>query len=140
MTLDEIAQTAADALLRGETRAKEAAAEGRDPEQARAFGEGFTLVVPRLPSGRSRKIRLAGPGSPLGEIFNVREADTVASFRGSEVLRWLVRKGVKLEARVAPAAPTRDVPTSKELEAQTQEWLKGPVRPARLTLDTGMHS
>lgn len=54
----------------------------------------IALVLPRRP-GRSERMRMSGPGSPLGEIACVNTAGhTVCYFDAIDVLAWLSARGL----------------------------------------------
>jgi len=61
------------------------------------------FVLPRRP-GRAARMRLAGPGSPLGEIACVNShGHTVCHFDAIEVLAWLSAHGaVNIDMRSSP--------------------------------------
>lgn len=63
-----------------------------------------SIVLPRQPGRFSRRMRLAGPGSPLGEVACVNtDGHTVCYFDALDVLAWLsVRELVNVEVRSRP--------------------------------------
>ena len=70
----------------------------------RAFDQGLDsvpLVLARRPMPRGERVRLAGRGTPLGEILTVnRDGRIVARFDAIEVAAWATSIGV-LSAYVA---------------------------------------
>lgn len=118
MDLSELAQACADAIVRElphEPACASIPPQTIPPQRGdcdcvfRNHVPRVLLVVPRLASRRSNRIRLAGPSSPLGRIVNEQERIespcgwvTVADFDAEDVLRWLIRCGAKIECRVRP--------------------------------------
>jgi hypothetical protein len=62
------------------------------------------LVLPRSP-GRGRRMRIGGPGSPLGEIACCSSAGTVCYFGAIDVLAWLTLRGL-IQAEIAETSPS----------------------------------
>lgn len=64
-----------------------------DAVRAGAF---LTLTVQRKTPVKGNKVRLAGPGSPLGKVLDdCVEGQVVASFCPHEVKKWALKRGAK---------------------------------------------
>jgi hypothetical protein len=70
------------------------------------------FVLPRTP-GRGRRMRLAGPESPLGEVACVNaDGHTVCHFDAIDVLAWLSAKDL-VDVQVTTSDPSATPPQSR---------------------------
>ena len=63
-------------------------------------GQEYIALTLAAKPGRGRRMRLAGPRSPLGEILNWTERGTICLFKALDVLAWCCAQGcVRVEGK-----------------------------------------